>query len=185
MKESQKLLSWAKETVETIVIAFFLAFVIITFVAQSFWIPTGSMKPNLEIKDRIIAYKLFFELENVDRGDIIVFKFPLNPKENFVKRAIGLPDDEVAIRDKKVYINGERLSEPYVVHADSAKGVPVRDEYGPITVPADSLFMLGDNRDFSDDSRFWGFVPAENIIGQAFLLYWPPWRIRILKGVSY
>lgn len=185
MKKRAKFLSWAKETVETIVIAFFLAFVIITFVAQSFWIPTGSMKPNLEIKDRIIAYKLFYDLDDVDRGDIIVFKFPLNPKDNFVKRAIGLPGDEVRIKEKKVYINGKLLSEPYVVHADSwNRGFP-RDEYGPITVPSDSLFMMGDNRDSSDDSRFWGFVPAENIVGQAFLLYWPPWRIRLLKGLSY
>ncbi|GAH22391.1 unnamed protein product, partial [marine sediment metagenome] len=146
-------------------------------VAQSFWIPTGSMKPNIEIKDRIIAYKLFYDLDDVDRGDIIVFKFPLNPKENFVKRAIGLPGDEVRIKEKKVYINGKLLSEPYIVHADSwNRGFP-RDEYGPIKVPSDSLFMLGDNRDSSDDSRFWGFVPSENIVGQAFLLYWPPWLL--------
>jgi len=124
-------------------------------------------------------------LDDVDRGDIIVFKFPLNPKENFVKRAIGLPGDEVRIKEKKVYINGNLLSEPYVIHADSwDRGFP-RDEYGPIEVPSDSLFMMGDNRDSSDDSRFWGFVPAENIVGQAFLLYWPPWRIRLLKGISY
>jgi len=185
MKKREKILSWLRETVETLVIAFFLAFVIITFVAQSFWIPTGSMWPNLRINDRIMAYKFLYGLDDVKRGDIIVFKFPLNPKENFVKRVIGLPGDEVRVKNKEVYINDKLLDEPYVVHSDTwNRGFP-RDEYGPMKVPPDSLFMLGDNRDSSDDSRFWGFVPAENIIGEAFLLYWPPWRIRIIKGPSY
>ncbi len=188
----EKVLSWLKETVESAVIAFFIAFVIIVFVIQSFWIPSGSMEPNFYRGDRISAYKLFYDIENVQRGDVIIFKFPLDPRKNFIKRVIGLPGDEIDVRDKKVYVNGKLLNEPYVVHKDpwickdrSYERYHIRDQYGPIKVPSDSLFMMGDNRDSSDDSRFWGFVPAENIIGEAFLRYWPPWRIKIIRGFSY
>ena len=181
----EKVLSWLRETVESAVIAFFIAFVIIIFVVQSFWIPSGSMEPNFHIGDRISAYKLFYGINNVKRGDVIIFKFPLNPRKNFIKRAIGLPGDEIRIEDKKVYINGKLLNEPYVVHRDTGNvGFP-RDQYGPIKVPSDSLFMMGDNRDSSDDSRYWGFVPAENIVGEAFLRYWPPWRIKIIRVFSH
>jgi len=179
MKE--KIISSLKETVETIVIAFVLAFLVRTFVAESFWIPTGSMESTLQIRDRIMAYKLFYGIKNVDRGDILVFKYPLNPRQNFVKRVIGLPGDEIQIKDKKVYVNGKFISEPYVIHSDSyLRGFP-RDEYGPIKVPLDSVFVMGDNRDNSADSRYWGFVPRQNLVGEAFLLYWPLWRARIIK----
>ncbi len=190
MKKRGKGLSWLKETVESVVIAFFLAFVIIIFVVQGFWIPTGSMEPNFHIGDRILAYKFFYGINNVKRGDVIIFKFPLDPSKNYVKRAIGLPGDEIDVRDKKVYVNGKLSNEPYVIHKDSGickdpwHEYYIRDQYGPIKVPSDSLFMMGDNRDSSYDSRYWGFVPAENIIGEAFFLYWPPWRMRIIKGSS-
>jgi len=179
MKE--KIISSLKETVETIVIAFVLAFLVRTFVAESFWIPTGSMKPNLCIKDRIMTYKFCYELKNVDRGDILVFKYPLNPEQNFVKRVIGLPGDEIQVKDKKIYVNGKLISEPYIIHQDSnLRGFP-RDQYGPVEVPLDSVFVMGDNRDNSADSRYWGFVPRQNLVGEAFLLYWPLWRARIIK----
>ncbi|MCD6231843.1 signal peptidase I [Candidatus Aerophobetes bacterium] len=177
----KKIISTLKETVETIVIAFVLAFFIRTFVAESFWIPTGSMKPTLHIKDRIMAYKFCYGLKNVDRGDILVFKYPLNPKQNFVKRVIGLPGDEILIKDKKLYVNGKLINEPYVIHEDDyLRGFP-RDEYGPVKVPLDSVFVMGDNRDNSADSRYWGFVPQQNLVGEAFLLYWPLWRAKIIK----
>ena len=178
----KEVLSGIKETVETIVIALLLAFVIRTFVVETFWIPSGSMKPNLQVGDRIMAYKFLYNLNWVKRGDIIVFKYPLNPKKDFVKRAIGLPGDVVQIREKKVFVNGKEIKEPYVIHNDNWEvGFP-RDDYGPVKVPPGSLFMLGDNRDSSDDSRFWGFVPEKNIIGEAFLIYWPLWRIRIIRN---
>lgn len=177
----KKSLGWIREFIETVVIALVLAFLIRTFLVQTFYIPSGSMEPNLLIGDRIMAYKVFYGLDRVKRGDIIVFKFPLNPKKDFIKRVIGLPGDSVEIRDKKVYLNGKRLIEPYVVHRDNWDiGFP-RDDYGPVKVPADSLFVLGDNRDSSEDSRYWGYVPKENIVGRAFLIYWPPWRVRIIK----
>ncbi|RLE11512.1 signal peptidase I, partial [Candidatus Aerophobetes bacterium] len=157
-------LSWIREIVETIVIALVLAFLIRTFVVQTFWIPSGSMEPTLLVGDRIMAYKLFYGIDDVKRGDIIIFKFPLDPKKDFVKRVIGLPGDTIEIRKKEVYVNKKRLIEPYAVHSDNwDTGFP-RDEYGPVKVPPDSLFVLGDNRDSSEDSRYWGYVPKENII---------------------
>lgn len=177
----KKTLGWIRELVETVAIALVLAFLIRTFVVQTFYIPSGSMEPTLLVGDRIMAYKIFYGLNYVQRGDIIVFKFPLNPKKDFIKRVIGLPGDTVEIIDKKVYINGKKLVEPYAVHRDNWNvGFP-RDDYGPVKVPPNSLFVLGDNRDSSEDSRYWGYVPEKNIVGRAFLIYWPPWRIRILK----
>lgn len=178
-------LSWLREMVETIVIAFILAFLIKTFIVGSFWIPSGSMEPTLQVSDRILAYKIFYGLKYVKRGDIIVFKYPLNPRKDFIKRVIGLPEDIVRIRNKKVYVNGKLLNEPYVVHRDAwERGFP-RDEYGPVQVPENSLFAMGDNRDSSEDSRYWGFVPADNIVGRAIVIYWPLWRIRIIKRPDY
>lgn len=181
----KRFLPWMRETVETIVIAFILAFLIRTFVVQAFYIPSGSMKPNLQIGDRILAYKFLYGLKNVKRGDIIVFKFPLNPRKDFIKRVIGLPGDIIKVENKEIYVNGKQLSEPYIVHRDKWNSGFPRDEYPPTSVPAGSLFMLGDNRDSSDDSRYWGFMPAKNVVGEAFLVYWPLWRIRIMRGFSY
>ena len=181
----KRLLPWMRETVETIVIAFILAFLIRTFVVQAFYIPSGSMEPNLQIGDRILAYKFLYGLKNVKRGDIIVFKFPLNPRKDFIKRVIGLPGDVIKVENKEIYVNGKQLSEPYIIHRDKWNSGFPRDEYPPTPVPAGSLFMLGDNRDSSDDSRYWGFVPAKNVVGEAFLVYWPLWRIRIMRGYDY
>lgn len=178
----EKLSSWLKETLETLVIAFVLAFFIRTFVVQGFWIPSGSMEPNLHIGDRLLAYKLFYGLDDVGRGDVIVFRYPLNTKKDFIKRVIGLPGDTVRIENKRVYVNNEILSEPYVIHTDTRLAGYPRDQYGPVKVPPDSLFVMGDNRDFSADSRYWGFVPEQNLIGEAFVIYWPVWRIRLVKG---
>ncbi|MBE0477839.1 signal peptidase I [Candidatus Aerophobetes bacterium] len=173
---------WIRETAETVIIALILAFLIRTFIVQTFWIPSGSMESTLLVGDRIMAYKLFYGMDNVQRGDIIIFKFPLDVRKDFVKRVVGLPGDVVEIRDKKVYINGEELIEPYIVHSDRRNiGFP-RDEYGPVKVPPESLFVLGDNRDSSEDSRYWGYVPAKNLIGEVFLLYWPPQRVRIIRA---
>jgi len=183
MKKST--LYYFRETIETIVIAFVLAFLVRSFVVQAFWIPSGSMEPTLQVGDRILAYKLFYGIKSVKRGDVIVFKYPLNPRKDFVKRVIGLPGDQIEIKNKKVYVNGNLLVEPYVVHRDFWKSGFPRDEYGPIQVPDDSLFVLGDNRDTSDDSRYWGFAPGKNIIARAFVVYWPPWHIRIIKRPIY
>jgi len=162
------------------------------FVFQAFKIPTGSMEDNLKVGDHIIvnrciygpaadALKGHIPLRDIRRGDIIVFRYPLQPDTDFVKRVIGMPGDILEIRDKKLSINGKMLDEPYVVHVDPnvfplqpALPEPYRsrDQFGPYTVPPDRYFAMGDNRDRSSDSRYWGTVPRGMIKGRAFMVYW-------------
>jgi signal peptidase I len=114
-------------------------------------------------------------LKNPERGDIIVFKYPVNPTQDYIKRVVGLAGDTIEIKDKKVYVNGEPQNEKYAIFLDSKilpAGVQRRDNMGPITVPEDSLFVMGDNRDNSYDSRFWNFVNLKSVKGKAFILYW-------------
>jgi len=124
----------------------------------------------LPFSDRIII-----PLRRPNRGDIIVFKFPDDEKKDFIKRVIGLPGDIVEIKGKKVYINGSPIDDSYAVHSDPMlypSGIQPRDNFGPLTVPQDSYFVMGDNRDFSLDSRYWGFVKLNKIKGKAFIIYW-------------
>ena len=163
------------------------------FVFQAFKIPTGSMEDNLKIGDHIIVNKFIygpighdgfahlFPIRDIKRGDIIVFRYPLQPDTDFVKRVIGMPGDVIEVRDKKVSVNGKPLDEPYVIHVDPqtyplqpALPEPYRsrDQFGPYTVAPDSYFAMGDNRDRSSDSRYWGTVPRSMIKGRAFMVYW-------------
>lgn len=163
------------------------------FVFQAFKIPTGSMEDNLKVGDHIIVNKFIYgptgdgllsklvPLRNVERGDIVVFRYPKNPEVDYVKRVIGLPGDTITIRDKKVSVNGQELDEPYVTHIDRRtfpEGLYLpepyrsRDHFGPFRVPAGQYFAMGDNRDDSNDSRFWGTVPRANVKGRAFMVYW-------------
>ncbi len=161
------------------------------FVFQAFKIPTGSMEDNLKIGDHIIVNKFIYgpngamggllPIRDVRRGDIIVFRYPLQPDTDFVKRVIGMPGDTIEVRDKVVSINGKPQDEPYVIHEDpqiypQQPALPEpyrsRDQFGPYTVPPDSYFAMGDNRDKSSDSRYWGTVPRSMIKGRAFMVYW-------------
>jgi len=185
--------STLREYFESIVIAVILALFIRTFVVQAFKIPTGSMEENLLIGDHLLVNKFVFgptasSLERallpvgtIRRGDVIVFKFPEEPERDFIKRVVGLPGEMLEVREKKVYINGAPLEEPYAhylapVPASSAfhevTSFDVRDRYGPVTVPPNQYFVMGDNRDNSQDSRYWGFLPRENIKGKALVIYW-------------
>lgn len=184
-----------KETAEALVIAVILALIIRAFVVQAFKIPSGSMEETLKIGDHILVLKFLYKFTEPKRGDIIVFKYPVDPKVDYIKRVIGVPGDKVEIREKVVYINGERYDEPYVEHVDPrtftrrsliaaeifSNEMVRRDNYGPVIVPEDHYFVMGDNRDKSYDSRFWGFVPKKNIKGKAFFRYWPPTRIGIIR----
>jgi signal peptidase I len=161
---------WWKETLETILWALVLALILRTFVVQAFWIPSGSMIPTLLPGDRVLVAKFWYSFTEPKRGQIIVFEYPVDPKRDFVKRVIGLPGDVVDIRDGVVYIDGNPLSEPYVQYHDSYDMESTR-------VPEDEYFVMGDNRPNSQDSRFWGFVPEENIKGPAFFRYWPLTRV--------
>lgn len=163
-----------REVLESVVIAVILAVIIRVFLFQFFVIPSGSMKPTLTNGDMIAANKIIYRFSEPKRGDIVVFKYPLNPDRDFVKRLIGLPGEKVLIKNNNLYIDGKISAEPYL-----PKGLKFGD-FGPFTVPKDKYFMMGDNRNNSSDSRVWGGMPKENVIGKASIIYWPINRVRIL-----
>ncbi len=184
--------STVREYFESIVIAVILALFIRTFVVQAFKIPTGSMENNLLIGDHLLVNKFVFAptasaaerallpIGEIHRGDVIVFKYPVEPERDFIKRVIGLPGETLEIREKKVYINGAPLDEPYTHFLEPPRAgssfheetsYDVRERYGPVTVPADQYFMMGDNRDNSEDSRYWGFLRRDYIKGRALVIY--------------
>jgi len=173
---------------ETAVFVFFA----LTFVVQAFQIPTGSMIPKLLIGDFVLVNKMAyarpvcpledFLLPNkpIERKDIVVFKWPGDLTKDYVKRVIGLPGEKVEIRAKQLYVNDQAVEEPYKIHKDAQAyarddayhyDLAIRDNYGPIVVPAGSLFVMGDNRDDSADSRSWGYVPLANIKGRPWIIY--------------
>ncbi len=171
------------EYVEALAVALILALVIRTFVVQAFKIPSGSMLETLQIGDHLLVNKfiygvkmpftgkILYHVDDPQHGDIVVFEFPEDPDKDFIKRIIGAPGDVIEIKDKAVYRNGEKLDEPYVRHSDP-NIVPRRDNFGPITVPEGKYFVMGDNREESYDSRFWGYVDREKIKGKAWIIYW-------------
>lgn len=167
---------WWRETIETVLWALVLALILRTFVIQAFWIPSGSMIPTLEPGDRVLVLKFWYSLPKVypKHGQIVVFKYPVDPRRDFVKRIIGLPGDKVEIRQGTVFVNGGELIEPYVKNHDTYN----MDE---IIVPEKSYFCLGDNRPNSQDGRFWGFVPRNFFRGPAVFRYWPLNRIGTIE----
>jgi len=171
-----------REWVESLIIALVLALIIRTFVVQAFKIPTGSMKPTLVEGDRLLVNKFIYKFKEPQRGDIIVFKFPGNEKKDFIKRLIAKEGEVVEIKDGDIYIDGERIEEPFNIRKTRYYN---KSPYGAsgrgITIPKDSFYVLGDNSTSSRDSRYWGFVPRKNVIGKAFFLYWPINRIRTVK----
>jgi signal peptidase I len=182
-KKSSKI----KEYAEAIVIAILIAVFIRTFIVQAFKIPSGSMKPTLEIGDHILVNKLSYGVKipylrktmiptgEPKRGDIAVFIYPVDKSKDFIKRVIGVGGDVVEIRNKKVFVNDTVVNDAYAVHNEEVifpKSIQPRDNFGPVKVPEGTIFVMGDNRDQSYDSRFWGFVRLEDVIGKAFIIYW-------------
>jgi signal peptidase I len=176
-----------RENVEAILLAILLALFIRTFIVQAFKIPSGSMEDTLLIGDHILVSKFSYGIrmpftnqtlipvDAPERGDIVVFKFPGDPSVDYIKRVVGVPGDVVEERNKQVYVNGVPEQNPFAVHKDPytiQSNYPPRDNFGPLTVPPDSLFVMGDNRDNSNDSRFWGFVDYGKLRGKAFMIYW-------------
>jgi len=170
------------EWVEAFAIAFIIAMVLRTFVVQAFKIPSGSMRPTLVEGDRIFANKFIYRFNDPKRGDIVIFKYPEDPKKDFVKRLVGLPGDIVEIKDGRLVVNGGVLDEPSVFRENRYYN---KGEYGEpgraIEVPEGSYYMLGDNSMNSRDSRYWGFVKRKMILGRAIVIWWPPSRLRMLK----
>lgn len=186
-KLNPKRKSTIREYIEAILIALLLALFIRTFVVQAFKIPSGSMENTLLIGDHILVNKFIYGVKNPfsgntwipykqpSRRDIVVFKYPVNPTQDYIKRVVGVQGDTIEIKNKKVYVNGEPQDEKYAIFRDSKilpANVQSRDNFGPITVPENSLFVMGDNRDNSYDSRFWKFVDLQAVKGKAFILYW-------------
>jgi len=187
IEPQKKKKSSLRENIEAIFIAILLALFIRTFIVQAFKIPSGSMKQTLLIGDHILVNKFIYgvklpflqkiiiPVKTPRRGDIIVFRFPEEPGKDFIKRVIGIPGDVVEIKSKQVYISGEPLNHDFGIHTDP-RVIPgllqPRDNFGPQTVPDNSYFVLGDNRDHSYDSRFWGYVDIAAVKGKAFMIYW-------------
>ena len=176
-----------QEYIEAIIMAILIAFFIRTFVIQAYKIPSGSMKPTLQIGDHILVTKFNYGVKlplirstvipvgAPRRGDIVVFIYPEDRSKDFIKRLIGLPGDTIEVRDKKILVNGLPWSDAYGVNVDNMVipgSVQPRDNFGPVTVPEGTLFVMGDNRDESYDSRFWGFVPMKEVLGKALIIYW-------------
>lgn len=179
--------STAREYAEAIGVALLLALAIRTFVVQAFKIPSGSMLPTLQIGDHLLVNKFLYGprleipftqlslgrlpgLRAPERGDVIVFVYPKNPSQDFIKRVVALPGQTVEMRDRHLYVDGALVADPHATYR--LGGVPQSRHFGPITVPPGQVFVMGDNRDESADSRFWGGVPLENIKGLAFIIYW-------------
>jgi signal peptidase I len=169
---------WVREWTETLVVALALALLIRTFAMQVFFIPSGSMEPTLDIGDRIIVNKLTFKFHEPSRFEIAVFRFPYGKpgeeSKDFIKRVLGMPGETLQVKDGVVYINGKPLAEKHTMNKDMAN-------YGPVQIPSDSYFMMGDNRPNSADSRYWGFLPKQYMIGPAVVRIWPLTRFGLLK----
>jgi len=183
--KSKKKLFW--EYLEAIVTALVLALIIRAYIVQAFKIPSGSMIPTLLVGDHILVNKFIYGTKipftdkrilifrKPEKGDIIVFKYPEDPRKDFIKRVIATGGDTVEERNKVVYVNGVRGLESYAHHYDNGLrlgGNDPRDNFGPITVPKNKIFVMGDNRDQSYDSRYWGFVDLKEVLGKALIIYW-------------
>jgi signal peptidase I len=185
--------STLREYAEAAAIALLLALFIRTFVVQAFKIPSSSMVPTLLIGDHILVNKFIYgvklpfirntiiPVDEPERGDVIVFIYPKDPSKDFIKRVIGIPGDKVEIIDEKLFINDQQFQDGHGVYAKLASGLSnpgSKYNFGPVSVPKGHYFVLGDNRNNSQDSRFWGFVPEKLIKGKAFLIYgsWPHWK---------
>ena len=185
VKKNKKELVW--EYTKAVVTALLLALFIRAYFIQAFKIPSGSMIPTLLIGDHILVSKFIYGttipfsdkrilvFRKPEKGDIIVFKYPEDPKRDFIKRVIAVEGDVVESKNKVIYVNGKAVDEPYAQHTDTSLrpgGIEPRDNFGPYIVPKEKYFMMGDNRDQSYDSRYWGYVDMKDIRGEALIMYW-------------
>ena len=175
--EQQRGKSAWREIVETVLLTL-LIFVAIRTLIQNFRIEGTSMEPNLHDGQYLIINKFVYYLHPPERGDIVVFHYPKNPRRDFIKRVIGLPGEKVEIKGKRLFINGEELEEPYTLHTGNYT-------WGPQRLGEDEYFVLGDNRNSSSDSHNWGSLPGDAIIGKAWISYWPPKYLGLVPHFSY
>ncbi len=159
---------------EQVILGVLLAVAMTMFVMQGFCVSGECMQPHLYTGERVLANKLVYHLASPRRGDIVIFDYPKDPREIYVKRVVGLPGETVAIQGGEVSIDGKALPEPYRIYA-------AHGDMAPQFVPHDQYFVMGDNRDVSDDSRYWGDLPRRDIIGRAVACYWPPSHCQVLR----
>jgi signal peptidase I len=186
MKQVAAKKSKFREYAEAIIVAVVIALFIRTFIVQAFKIPSGSMKPTLQIGDHILVNKFIYGIKiplfrntlipvsDPKREDIVVFIYPQDRSKDFIKRVIGVAGDTIEMKDKKLFVNGKPYQDPYGVYLEDLiipGSIQPRDNFGPITVPEKSIFVMGDNRDHSLDSPFWGFVDLKDVMGKAFIIY--------------
>ncbi|MDP2278944.1 MAG: signal peptidase I [Nitrospirota bacterium] len=182
---NKKKIIW--EYAKAIITALILAMLIRTFIIQAFKIPSGSMIPTLLVGDHILVNKFLYGtkipfsgkrvlmFKKPEKGDIIVFKYPENPSKDFIKRVVAIEGDVIESKNKMIHVNGNKVNEPYAQHTDSSMrpmGIEPRDNFGPVIVPKNKYFVMGDNRDQSYDSRYWGYVDIKDVKGKALILYW-------------
>jgi len=194
--EEQQRRSIFQEYSEAFVVAVILAIVIRAFFVQAFKIPSSSMEPTLLIGDHILVSKFIYGVRipftdrrwpavvSPRRGDVIVFVYPEDRTKDFIKRVVAVGGDTVEVRDKKLLVNGDEVDEPYAHHFDTRMqplGSGPRDHMPLETVPKGNLFVMGDNRDGSHDSRFWGFVAVEDVKGEAFMIYYSARRFPLIR----
>ncbi|MDD5543446.1 MAG: signal peptidase I [Acidobacteriia bacterium] len=194
--EEKKPATWLEslwENIKSLAMVLIAVLLIRAVVVEATVVPTGSMQNTILIGDHLFLDKILYgpqipftdyhfpAIKKYQRGDVVAFRYPVDPSVVFVKRLIGMPGDTIQVKQKDLYINGKKLNEPCVIHRDpqtypDAEWIPrearIRDNFGPVTVPPDHYFAMGDNRDESLDSRYWGFVPAENMVGEPMFVYW-------------
>ncbi|MBA3006290.1 MAG: signal peptidase I [Proteobacteria bacterium] len=179
--------SVVREYVEAIVVAVLLALFVRTFIVQAFKIPSGSMLPTLQIGDHLLVSKFSYGVrvpvigtslisrQGPAHGDVVVFRFPRDRSLDYIKRVVAIGGDSIEVRDKQVFLNGQQVENPHA-HFTSrdimSSAAGPRDNFGPVTVPDGKIFVMGDNRDNSYDSRFWGFVDLQDVLGKALIIYW-------------
>lgn len=173
----EKVADYLSEGFDIIFSALFVAILLRATFIQAYYIPSGSMLETLQIKDHLIANRAAYWFSPIRRGDIVIFKYPYDNRD-FIKRVIGLPGDKIEITDGQLYRNGKKINEPYLREE-------MYFDFSPYIVPKGNLFVCGDNRNNSDDSRHWGPLPIKNMKAKALLIYWPPKRIRMIKHFRY
>lgn len=164
----KKIVREVLEWVLLLLLAWIISSLVRVYILDTRLVPTGSMLPTIQLEDRLIVDKLFFKFSPLKRGDVVVFHAPpaADETDDLVKRIIGLPGETLEVRDGYVWINGQPLNEPYILERPNYT-------YGPVSIPPNSYFVMGDNRNNSKDSHFWGFLPKENITGKVLIRYWP------------
>lgn len=186
-KKKEKKKSKIQEYIEAIIIAILIAVFIRTFIVQAYKIPSRSMVPTLLVGDHLLVNKFIYGIKipvirktlipitDPQRGDIVVFIYPNDRSKDFIKRVIGISGDTIEIKNKKIFLNGKPYTDTYGIYSDNViypASIQPRDNFGPVTVPKESLFVMGDNRDESADSRYWGFVDLKDVEGKALIIYW-------------